>query len=106
MKKSEKIPVQNHSELVKAVSRLNDIISKDNRLGMLLMVDPVSALKDAGFVLSGRMVEHVEKRIKDIGLSIGQRGLYKRVKNGKVRLPWVDRVVFGDLDKVSPRRVG
>jgi hypothetical protein len=95
--KATKIPVQTHTELISAMSRFNDRLKEDHRLGMLLMIDAVSAFKTAGFDRSELMVKHVRKRAGKLEVTEAQWDLFERVKSGKSRIPWVDRVYFTDL---------
>lgn len=99
MKTTARIQIQSHAELIKVGSRLNQAIDRDERLATMLMIDPVSALQEAGFELSDEMINHVRSRMDDVRVTEGPPVLFKRAKQGEVRLPWVDRVVFGDLDE-------
>lgn len=65
-----------------------------SKLGMLFMVNPMLAMKEMDVELNDAMLKRVKKAMKKSGLSEGNKSLYNKVKSGKFKIPWVNKVTF------------
>lgn len=92
--RTKRIIIKDHSELIKAARKVRLAINKDKKLGMLFMLNPLLAMKEAGFELNDSMARHVRKRIPELKLDEGKRALFERVKKGEIQIPWVDRITL------------
>ncbi len=79
-------------ELIEARKLLQEKLHKNKLLGYLLLVDPVRAFADAGITLTTETRKYIRRR--NPGFPYGNRKLYKAVKAGKIRIPWVTSVRF------------
>ncbi|MCE5194719.1 MAG: hypothetical protein LLF28_04570 [Nitrospiraceae bacterium] len=83
-----------HQDLLKIAVLAKNSIKEEPKLGMLFMVNPVLAIKEMGVELTDSMTKHVKKAIRTAKLTEGNKALFKKVKNGKFKIPWVDKVTF------------
>ncbi len=79
-------------ELVQARKDFQAKLLQNPKLGNLLLVDPVRAFADAGITLSTAMRKYIRRHNPEF--PYGNKKLYKAVKTGKVKLPWVTSVKF------------
>lgn len=85
-------PITAAKELARARQAFALATAKDASLGLLLIIDPIRAFKDAGITLSW----HARKQLRrdNPEFPYGNVKLYAAVKAGKVRLPWIKQVRF------------
>jgi len=79
-------------ELIEARKMLQEKLHKSKLLGYLLLVDPVRVFADAGITLTAETRKYIRRR--NPGFPYGNRKLYKAVKAGKIRMPWITSVKF------------
>ena len=87
-------------ELVLAKKEFRKKLSKNKRLGFLLLIDPIRAFKDAGIELGKEARKYIRKRNPQ--LACCNRDLYDAVKAGRIRLPWITSVKLpgkAEIDK-------
>lgn len=85
-----------HLRFMEIAKQARNTISEHpkSKLGMLFMINPMLAMKEMNVELNDSMLKRVKKTIKKSGLNEGSRSLYSKVKKGKFKIPWVDRVTF------------
>lgn len=79
-------------ELSQALKRLREAAVKDERLGMLFLIDPIRAFADADVELSPAAQKYLYRTYP--GFFYADNILYKDVRDGKKQLPWIKRVKF------------
>ena len=62
-----------------------EALEGNTQLPLLLLVDPIRALEDAGARLSGRARQYIRRAYP--GRSYGNREIYSAVQDGKIQLP-------------------
>jgi methionine aminopeptidase len=85
-----------HSRFME-IARQAKTVTRDHpksKLGMLFMVNPMLAMKEMNIELNDSMLKRVKKTMKKSGLNEGNKSLYNKVKKGKFKIPWVDKVTF------------
>jgi hypothetical protein len=76
-----------------AARQFESAVQSDPHLKVLLLVDPLQAFADAGVTLSKPARRLIRRTHPD--LAYGNRELYDAVRQGRVRLEWVQRVTLG-----------
>ena len=90
-------------ELIRARQDFQKKLLKNPKLGYLLLVDPVRAFADAGIKLNTETRKYLRRT--NPGFPYGNKKLYKGVKAGKIRLPWITSVKF-HLETENPKEHG
>jgi len=97
-----RVTIKNHADLIRTATRIRELMQEDKKLGMLFMVDPVLAMKEAGFVPTRSMARHIYSRfpeiisyddkrawLKQIIQCIRRRQLFRKIKRGELEIPLV-----------------
>jgi hypothetical protein len=79
-------------EFQQAVEALQQVLEKDKRMGILLLIDPVRVFADAGIELSSQTRKYIRR--KNPQFPYGNKRLYDAVKSGQIEFPWVKSVKF------------
>ena len=88
-----------YAELASAARRFLPVAEKDQRMALLLLVDPIQAFADAGIPLTKRARKLLRRQHPDC--SYGDHDLYEAIKTGARGLSWIDSIELGrprDLD--------
>ena len=90
----KRIKIVNHAGLIKSLGTVKEKVKKDPKMGMMFMVNPIQALKESGFKLDESMASHVQEKMASLNMAEGRKSLFKKVKSGEARIPWVKNITF------------
>ena len=79
-------------EFQKARESFQQVLVKDQQMGLLLLVDPIRAFADAGIKLSPQTRRYIRRNNPQF--AYGNNRLYDAIKDGKIKTPWIKSVKF------------
>lgn len=77
-------------ELERATKCFYEAAEKNSQLPILLLVDPIRAMEDAGAKLSQRARRYIRRTYT--GRAYGNTELYEAVRSGEIKVPWLRAV--------------
>ncbi len=86
-----KIKIITEKDLIKNRKPIIDFINKNPDKSLLFCANPILALEDTGYSVSTKMKSHIKSNFK---FPFVRPQIYKKIKNGNIKFPWIKRVYF------------